>query len=171
MLLIGRAACEICFSQSETIPRSRYWCVISVEFPRSFLRRHFAGKPLVASWSVACFLRLGKCPFPILYSIEVKSKPFYMIKINGFGSAHVKLTVWRGLIQYDLFPFWKFGFAWSPNSRASSSLWRIVLPKIISHPSLFSLSTPPPPLPFTSNVPEINSHTLQGELNRGFGGI
>ena len=152
MLLIGRAACEICFSQSETILRSR-WCVISVEFPRSFLRRHCAGKPLVVSWSVACFLRLGKCSFPILYSIEVKSKPFYMIKINGFASAHVKLTVWRGLIQYDLFPFWKFGFAWSPNSSASSSLWRIdaiifgkiILPKIISHPSLFSLPPLRPP--------------------------
>ena len=31
---------------------------ISMEFLRSFLRRHFAGKPLVASRNVGCFLRL-----------------------------------------------------------------------------------------------------------------
>ena len=29
-----------------------------MEFLRSFLRRHFAGKPLVASRNVGCFLRL-----------------------------------------------------------------------------------------------------------------
>ena len=37
-----------------------------MEFLRSFLRLHFAGKPVVASWIVGCFLRLlvgdnGKC--------------------------------------------------------------------------------------------------------------
>ena len=29
-----------------------------MEFPRSFLRRHFAGEPLLASRNVGCFLRL-----------------------------------------------------------------------------------------------------------------
>ena len=33
-------------------------CVISMEFLRSFLRRHFAGKQVVASRNVDCFLRL-----------------------------------------------------------------------------------------------------------------
>ena len=31
-----------------------------MEFLRSFLRRHFAGKPEVASPNVGCFLRLAK---------------------------------------------------------------------------------------------------------------
>ena len=31
-----------------------------MEFVRSFLRRHFAGKPAVTSRNVGCFLRLGK---------------------------------------------------------------------------------------------------------------
>ena len=44
--------------QSEALPRSRYWRVISMEFLRSFLRRHFARKPLVMSRNVSCFLRL-----------------------------------------------------------------------------------------------------------------
>ena len=48
---------EICFSQSEALPRSGEWH-ISMEFLRSFIRRHFAGKPVVASWNVGCFLRL-----------------------------------------------------------------------------------------------------------------
>ena len=55
LLLIGRVPWEICFNQLEAEPR----CVIILEFPRSFLRRHFAWKPLVASQNVACFLRLA----------------------------------------------------------------------------------------------------------------
>ena len=35
--------------------------IISVEFLRSFLRRHFTGKPVVVSQSVSCFLRLLNC--------------------------------------------------------------------------------------------------------------
>ena len=42
---------KMCFIQSEAH-------VISMEFLRSFLRRHFAGKPVVASPNVSCFLRL-----------------------------------------------------------------------------------------------------------------
>ena len=47
------------FNQSEVLPRSGYWHVISMEFQRSFLRRHFEGKPVVASRNVGCFLRLS----------------------------------------------------------------------------------------------------------------
>ena len=49
---------EIWFNQSETLPSSGKWRVISMEFLRSFLRRHLAGKPVVASPNVDCFLRL-----------------------------------------------------------------------------------------------------------------
>ena len=38
------------------------WRVISMEFLRSFLRRHLAGKPVVASPTVGCFLRLWPLP-------------------------------------------------------------------------------------------------------------
>ena len=38
--------------------RSWQWRVISIrEFLQSLLRRHFAGKPVVASWNVGCYLR------------------------------------------------------------------------------------------------------------------
>ena len=39
---------KICFKQSEALPRSGYWWVISMEFLCLFLRRHFVGKPVVA---------------------------------------------------------------------------------------------------------------------------
>ena len=52
------------FNQSEALPRSGLWHVISTEFLRcSFLRCHFAGKPSVASArNVSCFLRLPLGP-------------------------------------------------------------------------------------------------------------
>ena len=49
---------QICFIQSEAPPRSGQWHVISMEFLHPFFRRHFAGKSLVASRNVGCFLRL-----------------------------------------------------------------------------------------------------------------
>ena len=42
--------------QPEALPRSGYWWVISMEFLCLFLRRHFVGKPVVASWNVGCSL-------------------------------------------------------------------------------------------------------------------
>ena len=56
--LIGWIKFPTRHDQSEALPRSGWWRVISMEFLRSFLRRHFAGKPVVASKSVGCFLRL-----------------------------------------------------------------------------------------------------------------
>ena len=58
VLLVGRAAWEICFDQSEAPPRCVSWHVISMEVLPWFLRRHFAGKPLVSSRNVGCFFRL-----------------------------------------------------------------------------------------------------------------
>ena len=57
-LLIGRAMRKICLNQSEALSRPRQWHVIKMEFLRSFLRRHFAGKPKMASRNDGCFLRL-----------------------------------------------------------------------------------------------------------------
>ena len=45
--------------QSEALPRSGYWHLISMKFLQSFLRRHFTGKPVVVPWNVGCFLRLS----------------------------------------------------------------------------------------------------------------
>ena len=59
----GRAARKICFNQSEALPRSAWSHVISIEFLRSFLRRHdhdFGEKPVMVSRNVGYFLRLGK---------------------------------------------------------------------------------------------------------------
>ena len=49
VFLIGRAVWEIWFNQSEAF---------------QFLRRHFAGKPVVASRNVGCFLRLNTSQNP-----------------------------------------------------------------------------------------------------------
>ena len=62
-LLIGRAAWEIWFNQSEALTRSGKWRVISMEFLRSFLRLHLAGKPVVASPNVDCFLLIWRTNF------------------------------------------------------------------------------------------------------------
>ena len=49
MLLTGWIKFLMRHDQSEALPRSGKWCIISREFLRSFLRRHLVGKPLVAS--------------------------------------------------------------------------------------------------------------------------
>ena len=49
---------KIRFNQSEVKPSSGQWRVNKMEFLRSSLGRHFAGKPLLASRNVGCFLRL-----------------------------------------------------------------------------------------------------------------
>ena len=59
VLLIGRAARKICFGQLYVLTRSGQWPFISMQFLRSFLRRHFAGKPVITAPNVNCFLRLG----------------------------------------------------------------------------------------------------------------
>ena len=58
VLLTGWIKFPTWHDQSEALPRSGYWRVISMEFLRSFLRRHLAGKPVVESQNVGCFLRL-----------------------------------------------------------------------------------------------------------------
>ena len=55
------------FSQSEALPRSWQYCIISMEFLHLLLRRRFVGKPVVASQNVSCFLR-----FHLLYIDRVE---------------------------------------------------------------------------------------------------
>ena len=54
VLLIHLVTREICFNQSEAQPRSWLW----TSSVWNFLRRHFAGKPVVASRNVGFFLRI-----------------------------------------------------------------------------------------------------------------
>ena len=51
VLLIGLATKEICFNQSEVLPRSWWWHTTRIEFQQTFLRHHFAGKLVVVSLS------------------------------------------------------------------------------------------------------------------------
>ena len=54
VLLTGQ---PVPISQSEALPISRQWHVVSMKFLHSLIRRHFAGKTVVASKEVGCFLR------------------------------------------------------------------------------------------------------------------
>ena len=69
VLLIGLCKFPSLHDLSEALPRFLYWHVINMEYLRSFLRRHFAGKPVVASWKVArflgYFLTSSSCSFQI----------------------------------------------------------------------------------------------------------
>ena len=58
VLVIGWIKFAMPHGQSKALPRSGKWCIISVEFLHSFLRCHLAGKPVVASPNVGCFLKL-----------------------------------------------------------------------------------------------------------------
>ena len=59
LLLIGCAVWEIWVNQSEALPRSGKWRVISMEFLHLFLRRHLMGNQyMVVLPNVSCFLRL-----------------------------------------------------------------------------------------------------------------
>ena len=57
VLLIGWDEFPMRHDPSEALPRSVWWRVNS-SFLRSCLRRHLAGKPVVVSLNVGCFLRL-----------------------------------------------------------------------------------------------------------------
>ena len=63
------AARQICFSQSEALPRSGQWYVISMEFLHPFFRRQFAGKSLGCRlFSKALLFREGSGgPAPLIF--------------------------------------------------------------------------------------------------------
>ena len=53
---------EICFIQSEALPKYGQWHAMGMEFLCSFFRRHFAMKPPVASRNVCAFFSGYKLP-------------------------------------------------------------------------------------------------------------
>ena len=59
VLLTGCSKFHSFHDQSEALPRSGQWYVISIESLRSFLRHHLAGKPVVGSQNVGCLFRLS----------------------------------------------------------------------------------------------------------------
>ena len=63
VLLIGWNEIPSHFNQTEALPRSGYWHVISMEFLRLLLRRRFARAQVVTSQDVSCFLRLHAVQF------------------------------------------------------------------------------------------------------------
>ena len=69
MLLIGWCRFPRRHDQSEALPRSGEWRVISMEFLRSFLRRYFAGKPPMTSRNFVCFLRITAHRFRCTWSL------------------------------------------------------------------------------------------------------
>ena len=72
--LIGWSKFPTRQDQSVALNRSGWWCVISMEFLRSFLRRHFARKPVVAvaSQNFHCFLRLPRSSFLKCTLVQIK---------------------------------------------------------------------------------------------------
>ena len=60
---------QVCFNQSEALPRSGQWHVISMEFLHPFFRRQFAGKSVGRRlFSKALLFREGSgCPAPLIF--------------------------------------------------------------------------------------------------------
>ena len=92
-VVLLRVAWESWFTQSEAPPRSGYCRVISMEFLCSFLRRHFAGKPVVPSRTVGCFLRL------VIYTVikqrkkrRLKAIKYYSVLKKIFNGALIPIT-------------------------------------------------------------------------------
>ena len=99
VLLIGWSKFLTRHSQSKALPRSGQWRVISMEFLRSFLRRHFAGKPVVASWNVGCFLRLGGL------GRVCATEMYRSIRHVEFPKSQTGIFVeWKATLVSDTFP-------------------------------------------------------------------
>ena len=89
--LIGGSEFPTQRDQSEALRRSGLWCIISMEFMRSFLKRH-AGKPVVA-----CLLKLNFIPrfegaVSFIYFILGKRSRCFLFHIaNKTRLSYVKL--------------------------------------------------------------------------------
>ena len=86
VILIGRTAREIFFSQSEALPRS----VINVEFLQSFLRRHFSGGETNGS--------VPKC------QVFAQTRAMYDIYFSSLKIFHLHFFAW----QRNYFCFYVF---------------------------------------------------------------
>ena len=82
-------------NQSEALSRSGWWCVISMEFLRSFLTRHFRGNPLVVSGNVGCFFRLLQiqCCLSLVKTVPTVgmqwAQDFKKQKFTSYGRIHL----------------------------------------------------------------------------------
>ena len=108
VLLISCAAREICFNQSEALPRSEQWHVINMEFLRSFLRRHFAvGELVVASQNAGCFLRLqmmhlskvGKVFVDWSYKIRSYNSPL-LWRLHHLNASFIRTLYFKQISSY-----------------------------------------------------------------------
>ena len=95
VFLIGRAACEICFNQSEALPRSGWWSVISMEFLCSFLRRHFAGKLRWHHKMSSTFLGNGIFSYVRLFSFLHVLSAFSEVKSKIFNSLYLLASAFQ----------------------------------------------------------------------------
>ena len=121
VLLIGRAAWEICFNQSKAPPRSDWWRVFSMEFLRLFLRRRFAGKSVVASRNVSCFLRLVMFQSLKLLSSD-STLLFPKTKITLCISCGILTCV--GIVSVDIFPSRLKKFVCKTTLNSIRAMWR-----------------------------------------------
>ena len=98
MLLIGWIKFLMCHDQSEALPRPGKWCIISMEFLRLFLRRHLAGKPLVASskafHSKLYHIFVKKFSVFLICSLDLRRSRNYDIKRTKWDSK-AKTESWR----------------------------------------------------------------------------
>ena len=77
------------------LPRSKKWRVISMEFLHSFLRCHFAGKP-VASRNVGCSLRLPKKGV-----LKVLDNVFFQTSVQGALLSSLTDKVVKFCVNYQ----------------------------------------------------------------------
>ena len=86
VFLIGWIKFPMRDNQSETLPRTGYWCVTCMAFLRLFLRCHLAGKPVIASQNVCRPWNLKK--EPIMMSERGKTQRFF----HGTTPDHLKVN-------------------------------------------------------------------------------
>ena len=129
MLRISWATRETAFNQSEALTRSGKWHVISMEFLRPFHKRHYAGKPVVASRNIGRFLRLQKeslsfklLKLPIPYQWCVITQNWVVLRISwatretafNQSEALTRSGKWHVISMEFLRPFHKRHYAGKP---------------------------------------------------------
>ena len=127
-----------------------------MEFLRSFLRRHFARKPVVTSENLSCLLRLQLCCLlllmrwdksPALYTSEMQPSNvlhFISLKRNTFTTS-IYHTTWG--VE------WAFGIEWALACVTSARNKWACLPRALvfscAHLFLASIARVLPPYPFS----------------------
>ena len=99
VLLMGWSEFPSQHDLSDALPKSGKWQVIAMEFLRSLLRRNFAGKPMIASRNVGCFLRLT---LPTIHLVYPRLSPNFCISIV-FNFSRADCANFRTMVmQYFL---------------------------------------------------------------------